>query len=243
MAGRQRPDASLSTIRRADWSRVRRSGSANSSTQPGTLILPRRWWRPHQLCQRRLNSLLSVEDRLDDVRRKQREAQDAGQIGWRNTLAIGQFSDGRILSRLKHAYPAESPRQCLDQSVVGLVLLDSSGWQVNRPRFTGGWFVQSLGEHIERVQVCMERLLCFCGRGVSNGAEKTAVVIPVDPFQRFPFNLAHRFPRADLVDHLGFEQANHAFGQGVVIGVTDCADREIDLGLGQALGAFDRQVL
>ena len=46
------------------------------------------------------------------------------------------------------------------------------------------------------------------------------IVIPVDPFQGFPFDFAHRFPRADLVDalpakrlasiaekDLGFEQA------------------------------------
>ena len=48
--------------------------------------------------------------------------------------------------------------------------------------------------------------------------------LAVRPFQGFPFDLAHRFPGADLVDDLGFEQADDAFGQGVVIGVTGGAD-------------------
>lgn len=59
----------------------------------------------------------------------------------------------------------------------------------------------------------MERLLCFCGRDVSDWAEKSAVVIPVDPLEGFPFDLAHRFPWADLLDDLCFEQADHALGQ------------------------------
>lgn len=57
------------------------------------------------------------------------------------------------------------------------------------------------------------RLLCLCGWDESDRAEQAAVVIPIDPLQRFPFDLAHQFARADLVDHLGFEQANDAFGQ------------------------------
>ena len=34
-----------------------------------------------------------------------------------------------------------------------------------------------------------------------------------------------------------------AFGQRIVVGVADGSDRKIDLGLGQALGTLDRQVL
>lgn len=72
---------------------------------------------------------------------------------------------------------------------------------------------------------------------VSYGAEETAVVIPIDPFQRFPLDFAHRLPWADLVDalpgkrlpsiaekDLGLEQADDALGQGVVVGVTDGSD-------------------
>ena len=84
---------------------------------------------------------------------------------------------------------------------------------------------------------CIERLLCFCGWDVSDWAKKSAVVIPIDPFQGFPFDLAHRFPRADLVDalpgkrlpsiaekDLSFEQADDTFSQCIVIGVTDRPD-------------------
>jgi len=42
-------------------------------------------------------------------------------------------------------------------------------------------------------------------------------VVPVDPFQGFPFYLAHRFPGAEEIDYLGLEQADDALGQGVVI--------------------------
>ena len=37
---------------------------------------------------------------------------------------------------------------------------------------------------------------------VSDRAEQAAIVIPIDPFQGFPFDFAHRFPWTDLVDAL-----------------------------------------
>ena len=40
-----------------------------------------------------------------------------------------------------------------------------------------------------------------------------------------------------------FEEADDAFSQRIVVGVANGSDREIDLGLGQALGILDRQVL
>ena len=57
----------------------------------------------------------------------------------------------------------------------------------NRPEFTGGWFVQHLGDRIECVQVCIECLLFFCGRVVSDGAKEKAIAMPIDPFEGFPF--------------------------------------------------------
>ena len=47
------------------------------------------------------------------------------------------------------------------------------------------------------------------------------VVIPVDPFEGFPLDFTHRFPWADLIDDLGLEEADDAFGEGIVVGVTD----------------------
>ena len=65
----------------------------------------------------------------------------------------------------------------------------------------------------------MERLLGFCGRAVSDRAGQATIVLPIDPFLGFPFDFAHRFPRADLVDDLGFEQACDTLGQCVIIGI------------------------
>ena len=50
------------------------------------------------------------------------------------------------------------------------------------------------------------------------------VVIPVDPFQRFPLDLADGFPRAEELDNLGLEEPDDAFGQGIVIGIANAAD-------------------
>ena len=43
--------------------------------------------------------------------------------------------------------------------------------------------------------------------------------------------------------HLGLVEAVDRFGQRVVVAVADAADRRMDPGFGQAIGAFDRQVL
>lgn len=68
-------------------------------------------------------------------------------------------------------------------------------------------------------------------------------VVPIDPFQRLPFDLGHGFPGAEEVESLGFEQANDAFGQGVVVGIPDGANGRVDASFAQAVGVFDRQVL
>ena len=54
-------------------------------------------------------------------------------------------------------------------------------------------------------------------RDISDGAMQAFGVVPVDPFQGFPFDLADGFPRAEEVYDLGFEQADRAFGQCVVV--------------------------
>ena len=51
---------------------------------------------------------------------------------------------------------------------------------MNRPSFSEGLSVKRLSDHIECIQVCIGRLLCFGGGDVSDGAEKAAVVIPID---------------------------------------------------------------
>jgi|GEM_PF-3917777 len=62
---------------------------------------------------------------------------------------------------------------------------------VNRPGFTGERLVLTLGYFFMWVQGFIEHLLCFMRRDISDGAVKALGVVPIDPFQRFPFKLAH----------------------------------------------------
>ena len=50
-------------------------------------------------------------------------------------------------------------------------------------------------------------------------------------------------PRPLLVNALRFEEPNHRFGEGIVIGIAAAADRRLDAGVSQALGVAHRQVL
>ena len=43
----------------------------------------------------------------------------------------------------------------------------------------------------------MGRLLCFVQRDVTDGPVQARVVIPVDPFQRLPFDLTNGLPKAE----------------------------------------------
>jgi hypothetical protein len=64
---------------------------------------PLRGKRFEHLGERHLRPLHSVQDRLDDVRLEQRQAQDAGHVGRRDPLALGQFGNGKGLPRSKRA--------------------------------------------------------------------------------------------------------------------------------------------
>ena len=67
------------------------------------------------------------------------------------------------------------------------------------------------GDFIKGVHVCIESLLCFERCDIANGAVQALGVVPVHPFQGFPFDLAHGFPRAEEVDDFGLKQADDAF--------------------------------
>ena len=62
---------------------------------------------------------------------------------------------------------------------------------LNRPLFAGERLVRMLGCFFIWVQSCIEHLLCFMRRDISDGAVQALGVVPIDPFQRFPFKLAH----------------------------------------------------
>ena len=114
---------------------------------------------------------------------------------------------------------------------------------MNRPGFTGDFFAQDSGDFIKGVQVCIECVLQFLWRPVPDRAVQPPVIVPTDPVQGFPLNLANRFPCAEELNDFGLEQADDAFCQGVVIAVPDAADRCVDPGLGQPLCVPNRQVL
>ena len=69
------------------------------------------------------------------------------------------------------------------------------------------------------------------------------IVIPIDPFQGLPFDLAHGFSQADLVDDLGFEQADDTFSKSIVIGVAHGSDGRVYADFDEPFSIFDRQIL
>ena len=69
------------------------------------------------------------------------------------------------------------------------------------------------------------------------------MVEPVNPLERRELDGFEVTPRPALPDDLGLEQTDDRFGQRVIVGVADAADRRLDAGFGQALGVTDRDVL
>ena len=68
---------------------------------------------------------------------------------------------------------------------------------LNRPGFTGEHFVQNLRCFFKGVQVFVESFLRFSWREISDSTVDAFCVVPIDPFQRFPFQLANGFPGAE----------------------------------------------
>jgi len=101
----------------------------------------------------------------------------------------GTFSSSKRLVRILRP---------MVQAATGFLLL-------TRPGFTGDCFVQMSGDFIKGIQVCIEILLRFLWRDISDCAVQALSVVPVHPFQGFPFDPADGFPRAEEVDDFGFE--------------------------------------
>ena len=76
-------------------------------------------------------------------------------------------------------------------AVIMIVKKAISSRRVNRPLFAGERLVRMLGCFFMWVQGCIEHLLCFMQRDISDSAVQAPGVVPIDPFQRFPFKLAH----------------------------------------------------
>ncbi len=86
-------------------------------------------------------------------------------------------------------------------------------------------------------------LLGFGRRDVADGLEQSAVVEPVDPFERGVFDGLERSPGSAAMDHFGLLKAIDRLGQSVVIAVTDASDRRLDTCLREPFGVSDGEVL
>ena len=73
------------------------------------LLVPADWGRLHKSSESNGRPLPSVENRIDEVRPKLREVQDAGHVGGRNPLAFGEFADSDPSVSLRAARTAGSP--------------------------------------------------------------------------------------------------------------------------------------
>ena len=61
------------------------------------------------------------------------------------------------------------------------------------------------------------------GWDVADRLEEAAIVEPVHPFEGGELDGLDAAPRASTADDLGLEQADHSFGERVVVGIPDTA--------------------
>ena len=102
---------------------------------------------------------------------------------------------------------------------------------------------QRSGGLVQWFDIAEVGVLGLGGWGVADGREQAAVVLPVDPSEGLPLDVAQGAPWAEDVDDLGLEQADDAFGERVVVAVAEGPDRRVDAGLGEAFGVGDGCVL
>ena len=82
--------------------------------------------------------------------------------------------------------------------------------------------------------------MCFSWRDSPDRLQQAAIVEPIDPFEGGVFNGLQAAPWPSAVDDFGIEQTVDRFGQGIVIGPTEDADRRCNFRLCQSFGVFDR---
>lgn len=85
------------------------------------------------------------------------------------------------------------------------------------------------------LQRCKVVGLGFCRWDISDRLEQAAVIEPVDPFKRGVFDCVHGFPWAFPPDDFSLVESIDGFGEGVVITVTDTADRRLEASFCQTL--------
>jgi SAM-dependent methyltransferase len=92
-------------------------------------------------------------------------------------------------------------------------------------------------------QVTVVGGLQFCRWEIADLAVEPAVVVPVDVGEGGQLDLLKRAPGAAAADQLSLDQPDGRLGQGVVVAVTNAADRRCRPDLGQSFGVADGGVL
>lgn len=80
-------------------------------------------------------------------------------------------------------------------------------------------------------------------RNVADWLKQPVVVEPMHPFQGCEFDVFKALPWAASPDHLRFEEADHGFCQGIVVGIADTADGRLDPGLTKTFSVSNGQIL
>ena len=75
------------------------------------------------------------------------------------------------------------------------------------------------------------------------GVASSSFFEPIDPFEGRIFDIVKFTPGAAAVNDLGRVQPDDGFGERVVVGVADAADRRLDARLRQALRITNREIL
>ena len=69
------------------------------------------------------------------------------------------------------------------------------------------------------------------------------MVEPIDPAEGGHFQILHVTPRTLAMNEFGFVETVNRFGEGVVVAVTDAADRRFDASFGQTISVANGQIL
>ncbi|MCW2283495.1 hypothetical protein M2323_001267 [Rhodoblastus acidophilus] len=94
-----------------------------------------------------------------------------------------------------------------------------------------------------KVESALERRKSLGWRDIADGFQQLAVVEPVDPFERRELDGLETPPRPAPMNDLGLVKRVDRFGERVVVGLANAADRELDACIRQAFNVFNREVL